>query len=794
MNLASLPGVILDGKYRIERQLGKGGMGAVFLAVHLGTTRTVAVKVIAPRLAAQDEFLLRFQREAEAAGRLRHPNVVNVTDFGSTIVDNGQLAYLVMEFLDGQNLSDFLNKNPHPASDEIVDIVDQVALALDVAHQSGIVHRDLKPDNIWLQPNHRGGFNVKVLDFGIAKLYNPVGIGSADVPAKLSGFVTRAPAPESETLAMPPSEGELGEAKTVSVDASVRPATPSVSKSLRFTNATHLETTFGSVLGTPAYMAPEQCQGMNVHASADIYSLSVIVYQMFCGCLPFEAKTPRDLLQKQIEELPIPPAERNPGISKRVSEAILGGLAKAPAARPPSAMAFAARLRAGSEGELKFLADGKVVASNHGNCFFPLLLACFAPQIPIAAALYLAAKALSTKAIVPADVLVAVLQVLFFAVLFFSSQMYKAGSTLLLNDAAAAGHFQRQWRPQFLKLVHGLGPLTTTHLRNAFDFRPQSFLSSQIWPVVWASEGLSGKAALTRAVLLIRAQPAAAAAVAARQWGILLAATLFVPTIIAIPGNLEVYVQSLMGPVNSIVWFAILYPWFLSLILFRFFGPAFFFVYLSARRCLGETVEFGLPSARREKRTRRAAPVRLATAAWLSLPVLMSMFLLYKGISHGNSRFDLFNAAWDGRKTSVLRALDSGFSVNSSDVGGRTLLMHAIIQGDLGFARELVARHANLNAQNTNGETALLLALWNRRSAEAEMLIASGANVQLANVDGRTALFVAAMHGDPAMCKLLLSRGAHRTLRDQKGKTALDYAKEEGYSEVVDLLSAPIPP
>src|SRR5438874_3226132 len=111
MNLASLPGVVLDGKYRIERQLGKGGMGAVFLAMHLGTTRTVAVKVIVPQLARHDEFLFRFQREAEAAGRLRHPNVVNVTDFGSTVADGAQLAYLVREFLDGQNLSEFLQKH-----------------------------------------------------------------------------------------------------------------------------------------------------------------------------------------------------------------------------------------------------------------------------------------------------------------------------------------------------------------------------------------------------------------------------------------------------------------------------------------------------------------------------------------------------------------------------------------------------------------------------------------------------------------------------------------------------------
>src|ERR1044071_8766925 len=114
MNLGSLSGVVLDAKYRIEEQLGRGGMGAVFRAIHTGTTRTVAVKVIVPHLSAQDEFLLRFQREAQAAGRLRHPNVVNVTDFGSTVVHGSQLAYLVMEFLDGQNLSDFLKKNPRP--------------------------------------------------------------------------------------------------------------------------------------------------------------------------------------------------------------------------------------------------------------------------------------------------------------------------------------------------------------------------------------------------------------------------------------------------------------------------------------------------------------------------------------------------------------------------------------------------------------------------------------------------------------------------------------------------------
>jgi len=155
--------------------LGKGGMGAVYLATHLGTTRTVALKVIVPELAQRDEFILRFQREAEAAGRLRHPNVVNVTDFGLTTLNGASLAYLVMEYLDGKSLAEHQAAHGRPQIDLVLDIVDQVALALDAAHQAGIVHRDLKPDNIWLESNLRGGYNVKVLDFGIAKLSDPLG-------------------------------------------------------------------------------------------------------------------------------------------------------------------------------------------------------------------------------------------------------------------------------------------------------------------------------------------------------------------------------------------------------------------------------------------------------------------------------------------------------------------------------------------------------------------------------------------------------------------------------------------
>src|ERR1700744_341983 len=118
-------GDILDGKYRMDKQLGAGGMGNVYLATHLGTTRIVAVKVIAPKWAAEPQFLTRFQREAQACGRLRHPNIVNVTDFGVAKAAKGDMPYLVMEFLDGQTLSDFLLANPVVSLPMVADFLDQ---------------------------------------------------------------------------------------------------------------------------------------------------------------------------------------------------------------------------------------------------------------------------------------------------------------------------------------------------------------------------------------------------------------------------------------------------------------------------------------------------------------------------------------------------------------------------------------------------------------------------------------------------------------------------------------------
>lgn len=198
MNFGNIVGQTLDGKYRIEKELGKGGMGAVFLSTHLGTERPVAVKVIVPEFMERPEFIERFRREARAAGRLRHPNVVDVTDFGIAETNYGKVAYLVMEYLDGCTLGEVLDEEKSLPVSWTIDILEQVCSAVQEAHHQGIIHRDLKPDNIWLEPNQRGGYTVKVLDFGIAKLETHDSNEKINLPESIDEIARRV---SSETVA-----------------------------------------------------------------------------------------------------------------------------------------------------------------------------------------------------------------------------------------------------------------------------------------------------------------------------------------------------------------------------------------------------------------------------------------------------------------------------------------------------------------------------------------------------------------------------------------------------------------
>src|SRR5277367_3853667 len=363
-------GEILDAKYRIDKQLGAGGMGNVYLATHLGTTRVVAVKVIAPKWAAEPQFLARFQREAQACGRLRHPNIVNVTDFGIAKAPAGAMPYLVMEFLDGQTLSDFQKANPHVALPLIADLLDQIGLALAEAHGHGIVHRDLKPDNIWLEPNGRGGYTVKVLDFGVAKV-NLLGdwIPSAQETAAVNNPGIIIPGDEMETAAMfvAREPTPIQEMETAAIER-----TPSGLSSGSFDSGASAQTMPGSLLGTPAYMSPEQALGKEIDFRSDIYSLSVVAYLLVCGRLPFTGKS-NELIEYHQSGHPPSPASIRP-IPRDVSDAILAGLARNPADRPASAIAFTRRFHNAVDAEFLALRRSKALLMQHLTAYALLLL------------------------------------------------------------------------------------------------------------------------------------------------------------------------------------------------------------------------------------------------------------------------------------------------------------------------------------------------------------------------------------------------------------------------------------
>ena len=344
---------LLDGKYQIEQLLGEGGMGAVYRATHLGTKRTVAVKVIHPQLSAHDQFVARFRREAEAAGRLRHPNVVDVTDFGFAQTTNGPVAYLVMEYLDGCTLAEIVAEEGALPIRWVVDILEQVCAAVEEAHRAGIIHRDLKPDNIWLEPNGRGGYIVKVLDFGLVKL------GKAE-PS--TDYTDSFPI-EAKTLLQVTSEDSATLIQTKTT------AAPADDENL---------TVVGSVMGTPFYMSPEQCRGERLDTRSDIYSLGVVAYRLLTGETPFKG-SPEEVIELHKTAEPAPVRELNRKVPRKMARIVMSALAKDPAARPQSAAGFASAMRASWEGPGHLLRQAFALYSEHFPTFIKIALLGYAP-------------------------------------------------------------------------------------------------------------------------------------------------------------------------------------------------------------------------------------------------------------------------------------------------------------------------------------------------------------------------------------------------------------------------------
>ena len=262
---------LIAGRFRIERQIGTGGMGAVYLATHLDLERPVAVKIIRPEFASDADVSDRFLREARTMAKLRHPNAAMIFDAGN--LPDGR-HYIVMEFVEGETLSQALARQGRFSFTDAIDIATQICDVLEEAHRLGIIHRDLKPSNILL-----GKRGVCVLDFGVA-----------------------------EVLA---SSAE--------------------------STATHASTGSGQLIGTPRYMSPEQCLGQRVGARSDLYSLGVLLYEMIAGRPPFVDPLQSALLVKQATA-PAPPLPRlRQDIPRSLALAVHSLLAKRPEDRPRTA-------------------------------------------------------------------------------------------------------------------------------------------------------------------------------------------------------------------------------------------------------------------------------------------------------------------------------------------------------------------------------------------------------------------------------------------------------------------------
>ena len=541
-------GKILDGKYRLDRQLGAGGMGNVYLATHLGTTRVVAVKVIAPRWAADPQFLARFQREAQACGRLRHVNIVNVTDFGIAASGRIQIPYLVMELLDGQTLADFQQTQPRPPMPLVADLLDQIALALDAAHRHGIVHRDLKPENLWLEPNGRGGFTVKVLDFGVAKMKATADIQStaaSEAGAPVPSGDLPPIAGEAETIVMGSGpETRAAQVQPEEAETMVMPPNPSDPSPAMFDSDGGGHTMPGSLVGTPAYMSPEQALGLEIDFHSDIYSLGVVAYSLVCGELPFTGKT-SELIEFHRSGTPKPP-DKSAKVPRDVTEAVLAALARDPAARPASAMEFARRFHNGVDAEFFALRRSRAFLFQHLGTFFGLML----PLYSVLLAVIAITESFVRKHLPESIIRTALIPLMAAVLLILSDNTVRATAALIAMDERVRIRRFISWRV-FWRLIKAMPALVRTQAQSMFLFGPGWLVRDCLWPVLCVVENLSGKAAVLRSRNLMTGLNSAGRALAIRH------VALAVLAIADVLKSLTVRFGTHGGQSTNAVWFPI---------------------------------------------------------------------------------------------------------------------------------------------------------------------------------------------------------------------------------------------
>jgi serine/threonine protein kinase len=291
-----MQGGVISNRYELEGRLGSGGMSSVYQATDRVLERTVAVKVLAEHLSDDEKFVARFRREALAVAKLIHPNIVQVFDTG---VDSGR-HYIVMEYVEGRSGAQLLQSSRELTPEEAVEIGAQACAGLEFAHRQGIIHRDVKPGNLMILGGPAGGAAGDGGEGG--------GAPAGEMTVKLTDFgIARA--------------GEQ----------------------------TRL-TQVGSVVGTAAYLAPEQSRGEEATPASDVYALGVVIYQLLTGRLPHEGSSLAEMAIRRESERPLSPSSYNPDVPETLSTAVLLALQGDPTGRYSSARALADGLRIGLAG------------------------------------------------------------------------------------------------------------------------------------------------------------------------------------------------------------------------------------------------------------------------------------------------------------------------------------------------------------------------------------------------------------------------------------------------------------
>jgi serine/threonine-protein kinase len=285
----------ISGRYQLADRLGSGGMSSVYKATDRVLERTVAVKILAEHLSDDDKFVARFRREALAVAKLIHPNIVQVYDTG---VDDDR-HYIVMEYVEGRSGAQLLQSRGRLGPEVAVEIGVQACAGLDYAHRQGIIHRDVKPGNLMVIGGPAARRN------GGAAVHDP---STGEMTVKLTDF--------------------------------------GIARAAEQTRLTQV----GSVVGTAAYLAPEQARGEEATPASDVYALGVVIYQLLTGRLPWEGTTLAELAIRRESERPLPPSSYDSNVPETLSTAVLRSLDGDPTGRYSTARQLSAALRAGSAG------------------------------------------------------------------------------------------------------------------------------------------------------------------------------------------------------------------------------------------------------------------------------------------------------------------------------------------------------------------------------------------------------------------------------------------------------------